>query len=281
VAAGKTRVLGYDGVGEVVAVGEAVTEFAAGDRVYYAGHLSRSGSNAEFEAIDARLVAKAPQIRDVEAAALPLTFMTAFELLHDKFGIDMIADGAAGKALLVINGAGGVGSIMIQLAKWLGMTVIATASRAESIGWVKEMGADVVVSHRDDYVTALREQGFQDIPNIAILHATEGHIVQAAELVGPFGHVGAVVEPASPLDVAVMKNKSASLDWEFMFAKYNYQVDVASQGAALALLTTLVDEGHVRTTLTDEFHGLTAENILAAQKKVATGSTIGKIGVEF
>jgi zinc-binding alcohol dehydrogenase family protein len=275
------QVLGFDGVGEVLAIGNGVTKFSVGDRVYYAGQLGRFGSNAELEALNEDIVALAPDVPDAEAAAVPLTFLTAFELLHDKFGVEMTQDGQAGKEILIINGAGGVGSSMIQLAKWLGMTVIATASRPETVAWVTELGADVVVNHREDYATQLLADGHKDLPYIAILHTTEPHIGPAAKLVGPFGHVGAVVEPTEPLDVAIMKNKSASLDWEFMFAKVNYNFDVASQGAALRLAAELINAGKYRSPLTVEMSGLEADVLVEAQDRVTAGDVMGKLSVIF
>ena len=282
VASNATRVLGFDAVGEVVAVGEKATKFKTGDRIFYAGQLGRVGSNATFQAVNEDLAALAPEkMSDAEAAALPLTFLTAYELLADKFGLDVAENAASGKALLIINGAGGVGSIMIQLAKWMGMTVIASASREETVAWVKSLGADHVVNHRDDYVAEMHMLGFDTVPYIAILHAPEPHFEQAAELIGAFGHIGAIVESVDPMPVGLIKNKTASLDWEFMFAKANYKVDMASQGDALALAARLADKGSLRSTLTETLTSMTAENVLAAQEKVSAGAVNGKLAIVF
>lgn len=282
VATNASRILGFDAVGEVVEIGNKVSRFQVGDRVFYAGQVDRMGANAELQAVDERLVALAPsRLTNTEAAALPLTFITAYELLHDKFGLEMAENSAKHSALLVINGAGGVGSAMIQLAKWLGMTVIATASRPDTVAWVEKMGADHVVSHREDYVTELRRLGFDMIPYIAILHAPEKHIKQAGLLVGPFGHVGAIVEPLKPLDVAGLKNKSASLDWEFMFAKGNYGYHIETQGRALELLKQLVETSNYQTTLVEVLSGFNPLIMKQAYDRVAQNNMIGKLVIEY
>jgi len=277
----QSRVLGFDAMGEVVAKGAAVTDFAIGDAVFYAGQLNRLGSNATYQVVDARLVAQAPDNwSPTELASIPLTFLTAYELLADKFGLTMTANSASGQTLLVVNGAGGVGSIMIQLAKWLGMTVIATASRRTTVNWVREMGADIVVNHREDYVTALADMAITSVPYIAVLHQLEPHFERVATLVAPFGHIGAIVESIAPLPVNLLKNKSASLDWEFMFAKANYQFEVASQGKALQLAAKLIADNFLKVTLTHAYQGLTTANLLAAQELVMAGETYGKIALE-
>ena len=281
-AAKKERVLGFDGVGEVVSIGTDVKKYQVGDRVFFSGELGRTGSNAEYEAVNEGLVAKAPDnLSDVEAAALPLTFLTAYEMLADKFGISMAAGAASGKTLLIINGAGGVGSIMIQLAKWLGMTVIATASRDETIEWVKQLGADFVVNHREDYVSEIKQFGFSEIPYIAVLHSLDQHFEVAAKLVGSYGHIGAIVQSTQPLPVGLIKNKAASLDWEFMFAKTNAGQNITSQGEALALLTELVSAGDVQSTITQTVDGFSAATVLEAQQKVSVGDMLGKLVIKY
>ncbi|WP_258088774.1 zinc-binding alcohol dehydrogenase family protein [Weissella fangxianensis] len=281
-AAKEERVLGFDGVGEVVSTGTDVKKYQVGDRVFFAGELGRTGSNAEYEAVNEKLVAKTPDdLSDVEAAALPLTFLTAYEMLADKFGISMAPGAASGKTLLIINGAGGVGSIMIQLAKWLGMTVIATASRDETIEWVKQLGADFVVNHREDYASEVKRLGFPEIPYIAVLHSLDQHFEAAAKLVGSYGHIGAIVQSTQPLPVGLIKNNAASLDWEFMFAKTNAGQNIASQGDALALLSELVDAGDVQSTITQTIDGFSAATVLAAQQKVSAGDMLGKLVIKY
>ena len=281
-AAQQERVLGFDAVGEIVEVGADVIDYQIGDRVFFAGELGRTGSNAEFEVVNEALIAKAPtKLSDIEAAALPLTFLTAYEMLADKFGIQMIANGAKGKTLLIINGAGGVGSIMIQLAKWLGMTVIATASRDETVAWVKDMGADEVVNHRENYVQAVKSLGYDEVPYIAVLHSLDQHFESAAALIGAFGHIGAIVQSMKPLPVGLIKNQAASLDWEFMFAKTNAGQDVASQGVALTLLTKLVNDGFVKSTVTQTLDGLSAQTIIDAQNEVNQGNMLGKLVIKY
>lgn len=279
---GAEKVLGFDGYGEVVAVGAAANKFKLGDKIYYAGQLGRIGSNAELQAVDEQIAALAPtKIDALESVAMPLTFLTAYELLHDQFGLTMEAGGAAGQSILIINGAGGVGSVMIQLAKWLGMHVIATASRPETEAWVRKMGADNVVSHRGDYVTAVRELGFQVLPYIAILYGPDQHIQNTIELVAPFGHVGAIVDPVASLDLTGMKSKAASLNWEFMFTKANAGYQVETQGAALAQLATLLDEGVLKSTLTEIVQGLDVATIKAAHDKVGAGRVMGKLAIQY
>ncbi|MDF8372839.1 zinc-binding alcohol dehydrogenase family protein [Weissella paramesenteroides] len=281
-AAKEERVLGFDAVGTVVSIGSEVKKYKVGDRVFFAGELGRTGSNAEYEAVNENLIAKAPDnLSDVEAAALPLTFLTAYEMLADKFGIKMTAGSATGKALLIINGAGGVGSIMIQLAKWLGMTVIASASRDETIEWVQQLGADFVVNHRKDYVAEVKRLGFDEVPYIAVLHSLDQHFEAAAELVGPYGHIGAIVQSTQPLPVGLIKNKAASLDWEFMFAKTNARQDIASQGDALELLSNLVTSGVVKSTISQTLDGLSVATIEDAQQKVSAGNMLGKLVIKY
>lgn len=279
---GASRVLGFDGFGEVVAVGERVANFKIGDQVFYAGQLNRTGSNAEYEVVDARIAALAPKnVSPAAAAAMPLTFLTAYELLHDHFKLEMQMQAAKGKRLLIINGAGGVGLVMIQLAKWLGMEVIASASRPETVQLVNDFGADQVINHRDDYVAVVKSLNLAPVDYIAILHQPEQHIEAAAELIAPFGHIGAIVEPKAPLEVRKLKNKSASLDWEFMFTKTNTGYAVASQGQALALLSELMESGQIVSTLTETMSGLSVEVVEKAQNQVATGTGLGKVVVTF
>lgn len=278
-----TKILGFDGVGEVVEIGAAVTKFKVHDRVYYAGELSRNGSYAEYQVVREDLAAIAPSnLNDAEAAAIPLTFLTAYELLFDQFGFKPEAQSQRGQAILIINGAGGVGSAMIQLSQWLGMDVIATASRPETTAWVTKLGANHVVNHRHDYVSELKQLGYANVPYVAILSATNEHFANVAELVAPFGHVGMIVEPTAPLSIGdPLKAKSVSLHWEFMFAKTLNNHNVASQGAALAFATELIENNRFTTTLTETIEGFSAENIYAAQEKVGSGKVIGKLAIKY
>ncbi|QEA35738.1 zinc-binding alcohol dehydrogenase family protein [Weissella soli] len=278
-----TKILGFDGVGEVIEIGSAVTKFKVHDRVYYAGELGRNGSYAEYQVVREDLVAIAPaNLDDAEAAAIPLTFLTAYELLFDQFGFKPEAQSQRGQTILIINGAGGVGSAMIQLSQWLGMDVIATASRPETTAWVTKLGAHHVVNHRHDYVSELKQLGYPSIPYIAILSATNEHFAKAAELIAPFGHIGMIVEPTAPLAIGdPLKAKAASLHWEFMFAKALNNYNVASQGDALAFATDLIENKHFNTTLTETIEGFSASNIYAAQEKAGSGKIIGKLAIKY
>lgn len=274
----KVHIYGYDAVGEIVAVGDAVTKFKVGEQVYYAGVMKRAGSDAEYQLVDEAVVALKPAtLTDAQAAAMPLTTLTAFELMFEKMGLKPVADAHDGETLLVINGAGGVGSVMIQLGKWLGMTVIATASRPETVAWVEQMGADFVVNHREDYVTAVNELGFEFVDYIAILHSTERHFPSAAKLIAPFGHIGAIVEASEPLPMSLIKNKSASFDWEFMFAKGNYDYQLTSQGEYLSEIARLLDDGVLVSTVAKEFDGISLTNLRAAHALVEADQMIGKV----
>ncbi|WP_058835345.1 zinc-binding alcohol dehydrogenase family protein [Luteimonas abyssi] len=275
------RVLGYDAAGVVDALGAEVEGFAVGDRVYYAGDVTRPGSNAEFQLVDARIAAKAPASLDAaQAAALPLTAITAWELLFDRmpFSVD---GGGTGKSLLVIGGAGGVGSIAIQLGKLAGFTVIATASRDETQAWCRTLGADHVVDHREPLAPQLTAVGFEQI-DVALNLADTDHYWQAlGELLAPQGHVGLVVEPAGALKIGdPYKAKCIGIHWEFMFARPRFgTADIAEQGRILARVAELVDAGRLRGTLTETLSPISAATLLDAHRRVESGRTIGKIAL--
>ncbi|MDR3242019.1 MAG: zinc-binding alcohol dehydrogenase family protein [Lactobacillaceae bacterium] len=282
VANGSTKVLGYDAVGTISAIGSKVTKFKVGDKIMYAGELGRTGSNAQFEAVHENLAALAPEgFQNAQLAGVPLTFLTAYELLVDKFGLIPDKNANDGQTILIINGAGGVGSSMIQLAKWMGLKVIATASRPETKKWVLQLGATHVVNHREDYVQAIHELGYEALPYIAILHDPNQHFEQAAELISAFGHIGSIVENQQPLPMNLIKNKAASFDWEFMFAKANYQFDTASQGAALALAARLIENGEYLIPVTQTLHGMTAETLLEGHHIIEANNFIGKLTIEY
>lgn len=212
--AGDHGILGFDAAGVVVELGAEVTDYAIGDEVFYAGDVTRAGSNAEFQAVDARIVGRKPSSLDfVDAAAVPLTAITAWEMLFDSF---RLAEGdGAGQSLLVIGGAGGVGSILIQLARKLtGLTVIATASRAQTRDWVREMGADHVVDHRGDLAAQVAELGLAPA-YVAALTATDQHWPAIVELIAPRGQIALIDDPQG-LDIGAAKAKALSIHWEFM-----------------------------------------------------------------
>jgi len=276
------KILGWDAAGVVVAVGAEVNAFQTGDRVFYAGDVTRPGSNAEFQAVDERLVAHLPAtLGFAEAAAWPLVSITAWELLHERMGVD-VHGGDAGKALLVINGAGGVGSVLIQLAKQAGLVVVATASRPETIAWCLEMGADHVVNHREPLEPQLAELEFSSFPFIANLHLPDPYWAQTAALLAPLGTLGLIVEPAGPLPVGdPYKAKGARIVWEFMFARSKFQTpDMARQGEILEEIACRIDAGQLKPVLTRTLRPITPANVREAHAAMESGRAHGKWVVE-
>lgn len=274
------RVIGYDASGVVTAVGVDVTLFKAGDEVYYAGDITRSGTNQEFQLIDERIVGHKPKsLSHAEAAALPLTTITAYEAFFDRLGIDR--DGAdKGQTMLIIGAGGGVGSIGIQLAKQAGLTVIATASRPETTDWVKELGADYVVNHREDMVKQVRALGMQYVDHIAIFNDMR-HWDTAVELIRPQGGIVSIDDTISPMPMAGMKTKAASLRWEFMFARAMHKTpDMIEQHNLLTHVANEIDAGKIRTTVSQILSPINAENMRKAHALVETGKAKGKIVIE-
>lgn len=275
------RVLGWDAAGTVEAVGSEVTLFKPGDAVYYAGEISRPGTNQELQVVDERIVGKKPRSLDfAEAAALPLTAITAYEALFDRLGL--APDGAdAGKTLLVIGGAGGVGSVAIQLAKVAGLRVVATASRKASREWVEKLGADHVVDHRKPLRSELDAEGIGEVDAIALLNDTDGHFANLPPLLKAQGRIVGIVENAAPLDLKVLMNKSLSFSWELMFSRALYKTpDMIEQHHILDRIADWIDSGRLRTTLTERLSPINAENLRKAHASIETGSTIGKIALE-
>ena len=273
------RILGYDALGTIEAMGAAVTGFALGDRVFYAGDVTRDGSYAEYQAVDARIAAKAPQtLKKAEAAALPLVSLTAYEALFDRMKLTKDQSGT----LLIIGGAGGVGSTMTQLAKALtDMTVIATASRPETRDWVQRMGADHVADHRD-LVSSVRDLGFENVDYIFNAADTKGHWDAMADLIAPQGTIGAIVEFDGGVDLSKLQGKSVTFVWELMFTRSLFSTsDLTRQGEILAEIASLADTGKLRATVTQEFSGLSAASFKAAHQSIETGATIGKISVTY
>ncbi len=274
------RVLGWDASGVVEEVGPDVTLFKAGDEVFYAGDITRSGTNAEFQLVDERIVGKKPQsLSHAEAAALPLTAITAYEAFFDRLGIDR--DGAdKGQSILLIGGAGGVGSIGIQLAKRAGLVVIATASRPETIAWVKELGADHVINHREPMVEQVRDLGFQHVDHIAIFNDMR-HWEECVELIRPQGGIVSIDDTNLPMPMAGMKMKAASLHWEFMFARAMHQTpDMIEQHNLLNHVAAEIDAGRIRTTLAEVLTPINAGNLRKAHAMIEAGTAKGKIVVE-
>lgn len=272
------RILGWDAAGVVKSVGLEVTLFKPGDEVFYAGSLIRRGTNAEFHLVDERIVGRKPRtLNYAQAAALPLTSLTAWELLFDRLGVKVGKAFGAG-SLLVIGGAGGVGSILIQLARKLtGLTVIATASRAETKKWCLDLGAHHVIDHSSAFGPQLKAIGIPEVEYIASLTGTEVHYPGFIEVLAPQGHV-AVIDDPKTLDVKPMKRKSAALHWELMFTRSIFTTsDMIAQHNILNEVADLVDEGVVRTTLAHEFGQVNAVNLKRAHELLESGKSHGKI----
>jgi NADPH:quinone reductase len=274
------RVLGWDASGVVQAVGPDVTLFKVGDEVYYAGDITRSGSNAQYQLVDERIVGHKPaSLSHAEAAALPLTTITAHESFFDRLRIDR--DGAsAGQSILIIGASGGVGSIGIQLAKRAGLTVIATASRPETVAWVKELGADHVVNHREPLVDQVRTLGIQHVDHVAVFNDMR-HWASAVELVRPQGGIVCIDDTDLPMPMGGMKAKAASLHWEFMFARAMHQTpDMVEQHRLLSFVAQEIDAGRIRTTVSEVLSPINAANLRQAHALVESGRVRGKIVLE-
>jgi zinc-binding alcohol dehydrogenase family protein len=267
-------VLGFDAAGVVEAIGSEVTTMAVGDDVWYAGDISRQGSNAQFHAVDERIVAHKPaSLSYPEAAALPLTTITAWETLFERFGLGA----ESGGDLLVLGAAGGVGSVMIQLAKALtGVRVIATASRDDSRRWATEMGADVVIDHHD-----LRAQALDVAPDgVDFLFSphSRDNVDTYAKIVRPFGHITAIDEPPG-LDLLPLKEKSIAWHWELMFTRPLFGYDMIGQQLLLTQAASLVDRGVLRSTMTSAVDDFTSAGLRQAHQQVESGRMIGKVVV--
>jgi len=276
------KVPGWDAAGVVVAVGDQVTSFALGDEVYYAGAVDRSGSYAEYQVVDERIVGRKPaSIGFAEAAALPLTTITAWELMFDRMKIP-VGKSANARSLLIVGGAGGVGSIAIQLARQrTGLTVIATASRPETQAWCREMGAHHVIDHRQPLAKQVKAILPGGVNFVLALTKTEDHLDEIIEALAPQGALGVIENVAAPLDINKLKSKSLSLHWEFMFTRTRYQtVDMAEQGRLLYEVAGLVDTGLIRSTMQENLGLINAANLKRAHALIESGTAIGKIVLE-
>lgn len=275
---GQPEVLGWDAVGTVEAIGEAVEGLAVGDRVYYAGAINRPGSNAELQLVDHRIAARAPQsLSDADAAGLPLTAITAWELLFDRLGVP--EGGGAGQSLLVIGAAGGVGSVLVQLARQLtGLRVIATASRPETQAWVRELGAQAVIDHGQPLRPQLVAAGLAEVDFVASLTHTEQHWDDLIDAAAPQGRVGLIDDLSGPIDVMKLKRKALSLHWEMMFTRPLFgTADVAAQGRLLARVAALADEGRLRSTVSEHLSPINAAQLRRAHGLVESGRMRGKV----
>jgi zinc-binding alcohol dehydrogenase family protein len=270
------RVLGYDAAGVVEAVGSEVTFFKPGDEVFYAGAMDRPGTNAEFHLVDERIVGPKPaSLSFAQAAALPLTSITAWEMLFDRMKVPRGVRESNG-TLLVLNGAGGVGSMLIQLANRLtGLTVIATASRPESVEWVRKLGAEHVADHSKPIDEALHAIGFNGVDYIGAITSTPGSAPSLARALNPQGHISLIDNFDD--SIAPFKPKSITVSWEMMFTRSLFQTaDMDAQHRLLKEVSALVDAGVLQTTLTHVGGPLTVANLRLAHERIETGRAIGK-----
>lgn len=272
---GEYKVLGWDAAGVVEQVGSPDSMFKAGDKVWYAGDLNRSGSNAQYHLVDERIVAHMPRRLDfADAAAMPLTAITAWEILFDRLACTADSRGN----LLVIGAAGGVGSMLIQLAKRLTrLNVIATASRQETLEWTKQLGADLVINHQHDMAEQLAQHNISDVQYIASLTHTGDHLAAYQTLIAPQGKI-AVIDDPKQLDIMPFKRKSVSVHWEFMFTRSMFQTaDIRKQHELLTQVADLIDIGQITTTSRQNLGKINAANLLQAHRLIESGTTIGKL----
>ncbi len=274
----KDGVLGWDAIGIVEKTGDGVSGFKAGDRVFYAGDITRPGCNSEYHLVDQRIAALAPQkLSPEDAVAMPLTSITAWEGLFERLGFVPEANANSGKSILIIGGAGGVGSVAIQLARWAGLNVFATASRSETVDWCRKLGADSILNHRKNLYEELQSAGADSVDAIFCTTQLEKHWQVMAECIRPQGHIVFIDDPASALDITVFKLKSVTLCWELMYTKSIFQTDdMAEQGKLLTTVARLLDEGTLVTTRQKTLNGLTPENIRAMHIKQESGTMMGK-----
>ena len=279
--AGETKILGYDAAGVVDAVGPDVTLFKPGDEVSYAGSILRQGTNAEFHLVDERIAGHKPStLSFAEAAALPLTTITAWELLFDRLGAEIGTEDDP-RTLLIVGGAGGVGSILIQLARRLtGLTVVATASRPESHKWCLDLGAHAVVDHAQPIKEQIEKLKFPPVALVASLTNTDQHYKALAEVMAPQGKYGLIDDPPE-FNVGVFKGKAISVHWESMFTRSSFQTpDMIEQHRLLNAAADLIDKGILRTTLDQTFGTINAANLKRAHALLESGKSRGKIVLE-
>ncbi len=274
------KILGWDALGEVVGCGDEVRLFEKGERVFYAGAIDRPGSNADYQLVDERLVALAPKkLTQQQSVAMPLTSLTAWEALFEKLQISRTKRiENAKKTILIINGAGGVGSIATQLAAWAGLKVIATASREESIRWTLAHGAVDTINHRIDMPTQLKEKGIDGVDYILQLSDIDGHWAEMAKMIKPNGRIASITGNQEPLDLGLLKPKSVNFSWEWMYTKSFYQLpEMISQHEILEKISTMLNDGVIKSTVTEVLHTVNAETLRKAHEMIETNHTIGKI----
>lgn len=279
---GTPKFLGWDAAGIVEQAGPDCTLFKPGDEVYYAGDITRAGCYSEFHLVDERIVGRKPASLDfAQAAAMPLTSITAWEGLHHRLGISRSEADNRGKSILIVGASGGVGSIATQLAKLAGLTVIGTASRPESSDWAREHGADHILDHKKPFAAQLKQLGFDAVDYVFCLNDTAGHWENIAESIRPQGKISAIVPAGGPVNLDALFYKSVSFHWELMFTRSMYQTeDMLRQHDLLNELADLIDGGKVLCTLTQKLEPIDAANLKLAHERVAAGSMIGKLVLE-
>ncbi|KPK08428.1 MAG: NADPH:quinone reductase [Betaproteobacteria bacterium SG8_39] len=275
---GGEAILGWDAAGTVDAVGPEVSLFRPGDAVYYAGTIGRPGSNAELQLVDERIVSAKPRSLDwADAAAVPLTAITAYEAIVDRLGVDPEAMDR-GKSVLVIAGAGGAGSMAIQIGRLLGLEVIATASRAESTDWCRALGASAVIDHRAPLAEGLKAAGHGEVDCVLLCADTDGYWPQLADVIKPQGAICSIVRTLAPVALNTLMAKCARFSWEAMFARSSFGTpDMIEQHRILERVAAWIDAGQLRSTATERLSPINAENLRAAHARVESGRMIGKI----
>jgi zinc-binding alcohol dehydrogenase family protein len=272
------RVLGWDAAGTVEAAGAETSLFKPGDAVYYAGDVTRPGANSEFHLVDERIVGRKPKRLDfAQAAALPLTAITAWEAFFDRMKIHL-GGKDSGKSILIIGGAGGVGSIGIQLAKVAGLAVIATASRPESAAWAKALGAEHVIDHRKDMRPQIEALGRKHVDYIANFNDLDTHWAAMGDLIAPQGSMVAIVGNQKPMPMDAVRSKSATMCWELMFTRPRFKTpDMIEQHRLLNQVADWLDAGELRGTLKETLSPINAANLRKAHEKLESGTMIGKL----
>jgi NADPH2:quinone reductase len=275
------KIIGWDAVGTVEAIGDDVTLFKKGDKVFYAGDITKDGCNQEYQLVEQNIVGLAPKtLSATESAAMPLTALTAYELLFDRMRLSKSRD--SGKSILIIGGAGGVGSVAIQMCKQkLGLTVIATASRNETKEWCKKMGADYVVDH-SNLLEEMKSVGFQEVDFILDFVDVNQYWDAFVQLIKPQGQIGSISDPTKPVELKQLKSKSVSFHWELMFTRAMFQTDDRiRQHEILNTIASWLDEGVIVSTVNTVLEGFTVENLKEAHSQLESGKTIGKLVIKF
>ncbi|ASM51657.1 hypothetical protein PESP_b0019 [Pseudoalteromonas espejiana DSM 9414] len=278
-ADGEYKVIGWDATGVVKSVGENVSLFKPGDKVWYAGDITRSGSNAQFQLVDERIVGHMPSSLSYgEAAALPLTSITAWELLFDRLNVSKNDDS---KSILVIGAAGGVGSIMVQLLKQrTKLNIIASASRPETISWLEDLGADTIINHRNLLSEEFAAKNLSEVDYVVSLNNTEQHLPEIEKVVKPQGQFALIDDPET-LNIVPFKNKSVSVHWELMFTRSLFKTDdMQEQHVILNNVATMIDQGQIKTTVGEHLGKINAANLRKAHQHLETQTAKGKVVLE-